>query len=98
VTAGNSGLQYDSEDVIYAYVWKTQEDWSGTCRQLNVRLTDGSNHTALFQFRYLERHGRCVKAIHAYQLALWRGAMRQKRPVGARRSVCPETLREPDDE
>jgi hypothetical protein len=51
VTAGNSGLQYDSEDVIYAYVWKTQEDWSGTCRQLNVRLTDGSNHTALFQFR-----------------------------------------------
>ena len=50
MTAGNSGLQYDSEDVIYAYVWKTQEDWSGTCRQLNVRLTDGSNHTALFQF------------------------------------------------
>jgi hypothetical protein len=50
-SAGNRSLHYDSEDGIYAYVWKTEKNWSGTCRQLNVRLTDGSNHTALFQFR-----------------------------------------------
>lgn len=31
------------------YVWKTDRSWTG-CRLLEVRLVDGSNHTAVFNF------------------------------------------------
>ena len=51
VTAGNSGLSYDSASATYTYVWKTNKAWSGTCRQLTVRLSDGSDHSAQFVFR-----------------------------------------------
>jgi regulation of enolase protein 1 (concanavalin A-like superfamily) len=50
VTAGNSSLQYDAATNMYTYVWKTDKTWAGTCRQLIVRLSDGTDHTALFQF------------------------------------------------
>jgi hypothetical protein len=50
VTAGNSSLQYDPATGRYTYVWKTDKGWSGTCRQLVVRLVDGSEHVALFKF------------------------------------------------
>jgi hypothetical protein len=50
VTAGNSSLSYDATSDRYSYVWKTDKAWSGTCRQLNVALDDGSVHTALFNF------------------------------------------------
>jgi hypothetical protein len=35
----------------YNYVWKTDSAGAGTCRQLNVTLSDGSMHTAKFKFR-----------------------------------------------
>ena len=50
VTAGNSSLQYDPATGVYTYVWKTDKAWGGACRQLVVRLVDGSEHVALFQF------------------------------------------------
>ena len=51
VTAGNSSLAYDVTTDTYTYIWKTDKSWAGTCRQLVVQLTDGSIHTAQFQFR-----------------------------------------------
>ena len=51
VTAGNSGLSYDSTTDTYTYMWQTSSAWPGTCRQLTVRLSDGTDHTALFQFK-----------------------------------------------
>ena len=50
VTAGNNSLQYDPTTQIYTYVWKSDKAWAGTCRQLLVKLIDGSEHVALFQF------------------------------------------------
>jgi hypothetical protein len=50
VTAGGSSLSYNPETDQYAYVWKTQKNWSNTCRQLIVKLTDNTEHTAIFRF------------------------------------------------
>jgi Tol biopolymer transport system component len=51
VTAGSSGLSYDAATDTYTYVWKTAKSWANTCRELNVKLSDGSSHVAYFQFR-----------------------------------------------
>jgi hypothetical protein len=48
-TAGGSGLQYDPGTGTYTYVWKTSKSWAGTCQQFDLRLTDGTDHTANFQ-------------------------------------------------
>ena len=50
-TAGSSSLSYDPDSDQYTYVWKTEKSWSDTCRELVVKLTDGSVHTALFNFK-----------------------------------------------
>jgi hypothetical protein len=51
VAAGNSSLSYDASTDQYGYVWKTDKAWAGTCRQLQVRLADGSvARTANFSF------------------------------------------------
>jgi len=50
VTAGGSSLQYDASLDQYTYVWKTDKAWAGTCRQLIVKLDDGTYHRANFQF------------------------------------------------
>jgi len=50
VAASNSGLAYDAASDQYTYVWKTDKAWVNTCRQLTVRLADGTDHKALFQF------------------------------------------------
>jgi hypothetical protein len=50
VTAGGSSLQYDSSLDEYTYVWKTDKAWAGTCRQLVVKLDDGTYHRANFEF------------------------------------------------
>ena len=50
MTPGNSGLTYDPSNDRYTYVWKTQKQWAGTCRELTVELVDGTSHTALFTF------------------------------------------------
>jgi predicted extracellular nuclease len=49
-TPGASGLSYDALSDRYTYVWKTEAVWAGTCRQLVVKLADGTVHTAVFTF------------------------------------------------
>jgi hypothetical protein len=51
VTAGGSSLSYDAASGQYTYVWKTDKAWAGSCRQLIVRLVDGTDHVVLFQLR-----------------------------------------------
>jgi hypothetical protein len=51
VSAGGSSLTYDPVSGTYTYVWKTEKSWAGTCRQLVVKLTDGTYHRANFQFK-----------------------------------------------
>jgi len=51
LTAGNSSLTYHSGSDQYHYVWKTEKSWAGTCRQLVLKLNDGSTHVANFKFR-----------------------------------------------
>ena len=46
-----SGLSYDRGTERYQYVWKTSKDWGGTCRRLDLRLVDGSVHSAVFRMR-----------------------------------------------
>ncbi len=46
-----SNLTYDPVKDMYVYAWKTQKSWAGTCRQLIIRLVDGTEHRANFQFR-----------------------------------------------
>ena len=49
VTAGGSSLSYDAGSGQYIYVWKTEKSWTG-CRQLQVKLRDGSSRWAVFSF------------------------------------------------
>ena len=51
VTAGASSLSYDTASGQYSYTWKTEKSWAGSCRQLIVRLVDGTEHTANFKFK-----------------------------------------------
>jgi hypothetical protein len=51
VTAGASSLSYDAASGQYSYTWKTDKSWAGSCRQLTIRLSDGTDHVAMFQFR-----------------------------------------------
>lgn len=51
VNAGGSSLSYDALVDQYVYVWKTEKLWAGTCRQLQVKLNDGTLHTANFKFK-----------------------------------------------
>jgi hypothetical protein len=50
VAAGASSLSYDPITDQYVYVWKSTKAWAGTCRQLQIRLTDGSERVADFSF------------------------------------------------
>jgi predicted extracellular nuclease len=50
VTAGSSSLSYDPLTDTYIYVWKTDKAWGNTCRQLVVKLNDGTFHRANFKF------------------------------------------------
>jgi len=50
VTAGSSGLTFNALTGQYTYVWKTNKSWAGTCRQLVVKLVDGTSHRANFKF------------------------------------------------
>ena len=47
----SSALHYDPVADQYVYVWKTLKDWGGKgCRQLVVKLADGTVHRANFKF------------------------------------------------
>jgi hypothetical protein len=50
-TPGKSGLTFDAFQNRYTIVWKTNKVWEGQCRELVLRLTDATDHTALFRFR-----------------------------------------------
>ena len=50
VTAGGSSLSYDALADQYVYVWKSDKAWAGTCRRLDVTLSDGTRHFAHFKF------------------------------------------------
>ena len=50
VSAGSSSLSYDASSNQYVYVWKTDKTWANSCRQLVVRLKDGTYHRANFKF------------------------------------------------
>jgi hypothetical protein len=45
-----SQLHYDRLANQYVYNWKTQSTWANSCRQLVVKLIDGSEHRANFLF------------------------------------------------
>ena len=45
-----SGLKYDATAGQYVYNWKSESGWAGSCRQLVVKLIDGTDHRANFQF------------------------------------------------
>lgn len=45
------GLTYLAGPDRYAYLWKTDSAWTGTCRQLQVMLDDGSTHVANIKFK-----------------------------------------------
>lgn len=51
VTAGSSTLSYDPSTNTYNYVWKTDKPWAGACRQLTVKLIDGTEHQANFKLK-----------------------------------------------
>jgi probable HAF family extracellular repeat protein len=50
VTAPSSKLTYNATSGTYTYTWKTTKSWSG-CREFVLTLSDGTEHTALFQFK-----------------------------------------------
>ena len=45
----SSSLSYDKKANRYTYTWKTDQSWANSCRQLNLKLTDGTVHTVLFK-------------------------------------------------
>lgn len=51
VNAGGSSLNYTASTDQYNYVWKTENSWKNTCRQLILRLNDGTEHRANFKFK-----------------------------------------------
>lgn len=50
ITPGRSGLSYDPATDSYNYVWATDRGWDGSCRELILRFSDGSEVTARIQF------------------------------------------------
>jgi CSLREA domain-containing protein len=49
-TALNLGLKYVPLLDAYVYAWATQSSWAGTCRQLVLKLNDGTIHRSSFKF------------------------------------------------
>jgi pimeloyl-ACP methyl ester carboxylesterase len=49
--AGATTIRFDSDSGQFVYAWQTQSGWAGTCRVLQLTLTDGTQHTVVFQFR-----------------------------------------------
>jgi hypothetical protein len=46
---GATVFRFDGTQFIYN--WQTSKPWGGTCRQLQVTLTDGTTHIANFTFK-----------------------------------------------
>jgi hypothetical protein len=41
----------DSDTYTYTYKWESEKAWKHSCRELRVTLTDGTTHTATFNFK-----------------------------------------------
>jgi probable HAF family extracellular repeat protein len=50
VATFSNGLSYDASTDQYVYIWKTDKAWVETCRELRVKLADGTEHRANFNF------------------------------------------------
>jgi predicted extracellular nuclease len=50
VNPGSSDLRYSSGGQ-YNYIWKTEKAWVGTCRQLVIKLIDGSEYAIVIKFK-----------------------------------------------
>jgi hypothetical protein len=48
--ASGGPVTYDPASGRYTYVWGTEPSWKGSCRQLVLKLADGTNHPAVFRF------------------------------------------------
>ena len=48
-TSSDTGLTFQIDH--YEYAWKTNTTWSGTCRELIVKLDDNTVHTATISFK-----------------------------------------------
>ena len=48
-TRADGKLSYDSDAGQYVYVWKTDRAWAGSCREVTVRLVDGSAKSVSFR-------------------------------------------------
>ena len=46
---GSTVFRFDGTQFIYN--WQTPKPWAGTCRQLQVKLSDGTTHIANFTFK-----------------------------------------------
>jgi hypothetical protein len=51
IAASPGLLIYNPFTDRYIYIWKTDKAWAGTCRQLIVKLVDGTSHYANFKFK-----------------------------------------------
>lgn len=49
-TAFSPALAYLPKPDQYVYFWSTRKAWAGTCRQLVMKLNDGTTHTVNFKF------------------------------------------------
>jgi len=47
-SAAAGRLSYDADADLYVYVWKTDRAWAGSCREVTVRLDDGSAKSVRF--------------------------------------------------
>jgi extracellular elastinolytic metalloproteinase len=43
-------FRYDRRSDEYVMLWKTDQKWTGSCREFVLQLDDGSVHVARFQF------------------------------------------------
>ncbi|MGJ7442978.1 PxKF domain-containing protein, partial [Aquipuribacter sp. MA13-6] len=43
-------LRYNRGQDAYFYLWDTDEEWAGTCREFVVTLVDGTQHTVDVRF------------------------------------------------
>ncbi len=51
VATGSAGLSFDPGTSTFTYNWDTNASWAGTCRNVFIRLVDGSRHTLFFKFQ-----------------------------------------------
>ncbi|MDP9232952.1 MAG: PxKF domain-containing protein, partial [Actinomycetota bacterium] len=49
LASASGTLAYNKKTDQYTYSWKTAKSWAGTCRQLVVKLNDGTAHPADFR-------------------------------------------------